>query len=93
MLTLNVKSKFYDMIIERRKTTEYREAKGYWITRLSNIKIGDKIKIVRGYKYIDSIIVELIDLDIYVYDDLPFYAKEFFTDEKIDYYAIRFKLL
>ena len=49
VLTFNLKTKFYNMIVEGNKTSEYRIAKDYWHTRLGNLKIGDTIKFVKGY--------------------------------------------
>lgn len=43
MLVFNVKKRYYDLMISGKKDTEYREAKDYWHSRLSNIKIGDTV--------------------------------------------------
>ena len=70
MLTLNIKNKFYRMIINGEKNTEYREAKDYWHKRLQYIKIGDKFKIMKGYTG-EYIIAILTHLDLLVYEQLP----------------------
>lgn len=91
MLSLNLKNKFYNMIVNGKKNTEYREAKDYWHKRLQDIKIGDKFKIVKGYSD-EFVIAELTHLDLLIYEQLPKYARSFFMNKKSPYYAIRFRI-
>lgn len=90
MLVLNVKNKFYNMIINGDKTEEFREVKPYWDKRFKNIKKGDEVKIMRGYtgEYIKVIIK---DLKLITFNQLPLHAKNFFNNEDFIYYVLSFK--
>jgi len=103
MLTFNLKFKYFDMIISGLKDTEYRTKNNYWDKRISKLKIGDTIKIIKGHTK-TFIYAEVVKIDKIIYTELPEYAKEFFYDLDrgfIDnmpdfllwYYAIQFKII
>lgn len=90
MLTFNLKKEFYDMVISRIKDTEYREYKEYWVKRIGRAKLGDFIKLVKGYtsEHIEATITKIT---IMTYEQLPEYAKKFFGIG-YKYYAVQFKI-
>lgn len=50
-LHLNLKKKWFDMILSGEKTEEYREIKGYWIDRLSSFDTFDLLHRIRQDQY------------------------------------------
>lgn len=48
ILHLNLKKKYFNLILLGEKTTEYREIKEYWVKRLQN-KEYDVIRFQNGY--------------------------------------------
>lgn len=93
MLTFHLKSEFYEMVITKKKKTEYREYKKYWKKRFSTLRTGDKIKIVNGYTK-QFVYAEIEYLDILSYSQLPVYVKNFYYKEyKSNFYALYFRLL
>jgi len=92
MLTFNLKKKFYEMIINNEKHSEYRYVGDYWSSRLKNLRKGDKIKFVKGYTN-EGVIAEFTGLDLLTYEQLPKHAKSIFLDKKTLWYKINFKLL
>ena len=61
-LHLNLKKKWFDMILSGEKTEEYREIKNYWIDRLSMFKFkcseGEKVTDLELY----SVITQNLDI-------------------------------
>lgn len=90
-LTIHLKRKYYNMILEGKKNVEYRECKPYWKKRIERILLSaTEIIIYNGYTkdYIRGSIQWIRILD---YNELPVYAKLEFKDSKYKYfYAIIF---
>jgi len=67
ILHLNLKKKWFDMILSGEKTEEYREIKQYWTTRLKDFlvkKSFDCVVFRNGYGYKSpSFKIELISID------------------------------
>ena len=91
VLTFNLKKKFYTMILNGEKTSEYRHVCDYWSNRIQKLKKGDIIRFANGYTS-ESIDATFLGLDLLTYEELPKYAKSIFYDKKLLWYEIKFKL-
>jgi len=95
-LILHLKEKYYIMIAENKKTTEYREYKPYWISRIKDQK---RITFVLGYVCdtcwcLDG---DIKNISVVSKKCLPDYVKQEFVKSKynqffkIDFVLDRFK--
>ena len=89
-LIFHLKDKYYWMISNGEKTTEYREYKPYWISR---IKDQTEIIFCPGYCRSNEwdIKATVENISIVDFDDLPEYAKiEFYGSDYDKFFAIDF---
>lgn len=92
ILTLHLKQKYYWMIKRGEKTTEYREYKPYWISRMVDV---DEVKFTLGYFSCDEwdLKADILKIDIININSLPDYVKEEFKkSEYKTFFKIDFKL-
>jgi hypothetical protein len=91
VLHLTLKKKWFDLVRSGKKTTEFREAKPYWDSRLmfknGTFRIYDEVHITNGYgRNRPFLRVEFKDCILLAGDDNRYCNHgEFFTEEK---YAI-----
>jgi hypothetical protein len=86
MLTLPIKKKWFDLIKSGEKTTEYREFKKYYETRLKGLGSGCVLKLRNGYSSKSPSIDIIIDyIDVIKGSEQPY-----LENEKM-YFAIRIK--
>lgn len=91
-LILHLKTKYYIMIAEGKKKSEYREYKPYWISRIKNQK---RITFVLGYVCDSSWLLDgdINNISIVSKKDLPNYVKDEFTKSKYNkFFKIDFVL-
>ena len=76
ILHLNLYRKYFDQILEGKKTTEYREVTPYWSKRLEG-RYYDVIKFRNGYaKDAPEMIVEFKGMGTVTFQTTPTYAIE-----------------
>ncbi len=76
VLHLNLYRKYFDQILEGKKTTEYREVTPYWSKRLEG-RHYDVIQFRNGYaKVAPMMIVEFKGMGIVTFQATPKYAIE-----------------
>jgi len=76
ILHLNLYRKYFDQILEGKKTTEYREVTPYWSKRLEG-RHYDVIQFRNGYaKIAPTMIVEFKGMGIVTFQTTPTYAIE-----------------
>ena len=91
-LILHLRQKYYWMIKRGEKTTEYRECKPYWTSRITDAK---EIIFVLGYYSSDdwNLKADILKIDICNFNSLPDYVKKEFEKSKYKaFYKIDFKL-
>tara|TARA_Y100000034_G_scaffold55072_1_gene67543 strand:- start:115 stop:387 length:273 start_codon:yes stop_codon:yes gene_type:complete len=76
ILHLNLYRKYFDQILEGKKTTEYREVTPYWSKRLEG-RHYDVIKFKNGYrKDAPEMLIEFKGMGVVTFQTTPTYAIE-----------------
>lgn len=90
-LVVHLKTKHYNMILEGKKNTEFREYKKFWKNRIKG-KYLDEIILYNAYTK-DYIKAFIDDIRVFHYSELPFYAqKEFKKSNKNYFFGIIFSI-
>ncbi len=92
MLTFNLKHKYFKMYKSGVKNIEYRLACDYWHSRLSKAKIGDTVKLVKGYSAV-HLLARLIKINVITHAELPSYVMRLLYRKDKPYYAIHLDVL
>jgi hypothetical protein len=90
VLCFNLKTRYYNMYLSGKKKEEYRIANSYWAKRLSNLKPGDTVHLVKGYtdEFIEA---KFISWSLISGDMLPGYLR-FIMDKNSMWYKIYLEL-